>query len=44
MLNEIQNEYNELSQMQKKIIDEETAENDKNKYNKDLQENDVIER
>ena len=44
MLNEIQNEYNELSQMQKQIIDEETAENDKNKYNKDLQENDVIER
>jgi len=30
--------------MQKKIIEEETVENDKNKYNKDLQENDVIER
>jgi len=31
--------------MQKTIIEEEKSkENDKNKYNKDLQENDVIER
>jgi len=44
MLNEIQNEYNELSQMQKQIIEEEVEDNEKSKLNKDLQENDVIER
>lgn len=44
MLNEIQNEYNELSQMQKQIIEEEAEDNEKSKLNKDLQENDVIER
>ena len=44
MLNEIQNEYNELSQMEKQIIEEEVEDNEKSKLNKDLQENDVIER